>query len=251
MYSPLYRLLVLVVIASLPVWIECKKDDNPVVSDFNVHNTNFVAKEAFSLGVAIGDQTQIVVEAINGTITINGVAETDSMRITGQRSVGSESMEDAEENLQNLLVNVQDLTSEFFIGTVQPLETGGRNFVVDYNITLPENFKLFVLQINGVIDIESIDNAITVSTVNGEIELDHIVGNVSAQIINGNIIGNIKLPLNESIDLRTTNGAISLSIPQTTSAAHDCQCDDRNHIGNESCGPESDRFTNIIERDDR
>ncbi|MCH8873593.1 hypothetical protein IH824_12635, partial [candidate division KSB1 bacterium] len=172
----------------------------------NVDNTNFVAKESFNFEVDVKNHTQMRFDAINGNVEIFGSASATSVTITGERRVGSESTADAEEYLQKLEVRVTETASIVFVETIQPEKTHGRNFVVDYKITLPENLELDADNINGNMTIENIKNDVDVDNVNGNIDLKDIVGNTSANVVNGLIRAKVTMPQGGNIDIVTVNG---------------------------------------------
>ncbi len=187
-------------------------------NDENVDNTNFVAKESFHFEVDVKNHTQVRLGAINGNVEILGSANATSVTITGERRVGSESTADAEEYLQKLEVRVTETASMVLVETIQPKENHGRNFVVDYKITLPENLELDADNINGNMTIENIRNDVDVDNVNGNIDLKDILGNASANVVNGLIRAKVTMPQNGNIGMGTVNGNIELEIPQNTSA---------------------------------
>jgi len=103
------------------IWIYCDKDSSPL--NENVDNTDFVAKEPFSFEFPVSNHTQLRFDGINGNVLIKGKPGINFIRVTGEKRVGSESMIDAEEHLQELEVKVQDLSNEVFTETIQPEET--------------------------------------------------------------------------------------------------------------------------------
>ena len=120
--------------------------------------------------------------------------------------------------MQNLNVIVQDLANEVAVETDQPEETGGRNYQVDYNVTLPKSFTITVANVNGSVSVDSINNTVTAANVNGQILLDEIVGSTTVSLVNGQIVAKITLPLNGNIQMGNVNGNVTLEIPTNTSA---------------------------------
>lgn len=192
--------------------------DNDPTGPGDVNDTSFKAEEEFSFKVDVADHTQLRLEAINGSITISGETESDSVVIEGIKQVGSYSFEDAEAHLPLLDVIVQDLGDEVYVRTTQPQQSNGRNYVVDYEILLPGNFEVDVVNGNGTIVVNSIDDQIYLACGNGEIVLNEIQGSATVQLGNGTIEAGITLPLNGIINLSTGNGIIALTIPRNTSA---------------------------------
>jgi hypothetical protein len=162
--------------------------------DFEVH-------ASFSYEVAVALHARIRLAGINGAVEIRGSAGATSVKISGKRRVGSsKSLADAEQHLDDLEVRVDDLTDEVLIETVQPQHSEGRQYVVDYTITLPENLDVWV------------------ESTNGRVSLADLFASASVRLINGPIDGDVALPLNGVLDLSTSNGNIDLAIPTSTSA---------------------------------
>lgn len=198
------------------LFVGCSDNDSTGPGDVN--DTSFKAEEEFSFKVDVVDHTQLRLEAINGSITISGETESDSVVIEGIKQVGSDSFEDAEAHLSLLHVIVQNPGDEVYVRTQQPQQSNGRNYVVDYEILLPADFEVDVVNGNGTIAVNSIDNQIYVACGNGEIVLNEIQGSATVQLGNGTIEAGITLPLNGIINLSTGNGIIALTIPTNTSA---------------------------------
>lgn len=175
-------------------------DDTSVACDGNVDNTDFVAEESFHFRVDIAGQTELRLYGVSGDITIEAEAASDSLIISGQRRVRSESIEDAEEHLELLTVSVEDSPSRVIVKTEQPSEAHGRAYEVDYDVALPQGL---------VLDIEN---------VNGRIVLDNILGDAFVQLVNGQIDAEVALPEGGTIGMNVVNGSIELTIPEATSA---------------------------------
>ncbi len=192
--------------------------DDDILGGDQVSNTNFVAEESFSFRLAAGNQTLVTLEGINGNIDFVGVAGSDSFIVEFVRQVGSESIEDAEAHLVELSVEVSDLGGELRIRTDQPQQTGGRNYVVNYKVTIPSDLMVNVANINGNIDITSISDDVAVGNVNGNITLEDILGEAAVGLLNGNINAEVTFPSGGAIDMATVNGNITLDIPESSSA---------------------------------
>jgi len=165
-----------------------------------VDNSRFSSEEPFSSEIDVIEHSSLRLEANNGTIEIMEVSNSNSIKVTGKKRVESTSKEDADAHLKELSVDIQDLTKEILIKTVQPKYSGGRNYIINYTITIPKDLN------------------ITVSSVNGCVKLDEIIGNVAVDLINGDIDSRVTLPLDGTIDLSVVNGNIYLNVPMNTSA---------------------------------
>ena len=153
------------------------------------------------------------------------------------RRVDSESTEDATAHLERLSVHVREDSDEIVVETEQPKDAHGRNYIVNYHIYVPHTWRILVEHVNGKITLSSMDNQVDIKLINGEVSMDSghahvdvelvngsmrlwdISGNVEGTLVNGNIDSKVSLAASGTCKLKTVNGKITLSIPQSTSAA--------------------------------
>jgi hypothetical protein len=181
--------------------------------------TIYVAQEPFTITMSVSGASRLQLTGINGSTLVTGVSREDSVFITGVREVGSqESLEDAERRLEGLQVSFGPQGDAIVVATQQPADTEGRNYKVNYEVTLPKSFRTELLTANGDIRVDSMENDVDVDIVNGTVTLQAIVGSVFAGAANGTILCEAVLPLNGTFDLGVANGEIGLTIPTTTSA---------------------------------
>jgi hypothetical protein len=206
---------------TVPVLLICLSTcstDNSTQPNRNVDNTEFEASQPFTIHLDADGRTGLQVDAVNGDISIDGRLDSDSVFIEGEKIVRSESRADAEEHLEFLDVISRSQGVEIVVETVQPEETYGRGYIVNYEIDVPRDFEVAVDEVNGRVAVHALANDVVVQLVNGEIALSQIVGSVTARLANGRIESGISLPPNGVISLIAVNGDICLSIPKTTSA---------------------------------
>ncbi len=185
---------------------------------FRVENTNFSAEEEFTIEVETGDRTTFSITGVNGSIEVVGEPEATSLRVTGVRRVESESVEDAERSLADLRVEHTVTETGLSVRTVQPERTEGRNYLVNYTVTLPSAFESTVANVNGSIALQSLQGFVTVENVNGTISSSDVSGAMKVTQKNGPVSASAAVPPGGSIEITTTNGGISLEIPTSTSA---------------------------------
>jgi DUF4097 and DUF4098 domain-containing protein YvlB len=159
-----------------------------------------VASEEFSFEQEVASQTRLVLEAINGTISITGVPGADVVMVDGTREVHAETLDEAQQALPELQVDVEKFAEEVVVRTVQPSDNDRRNFVVNYEISLPANLAVVVTSANGNIDVINID------------------GSVSVGLANGNVEARVTLRPGGFVDVVIANGDADLFIPVSTSA---------------------------------
>jgi hypothetical protein len=191
--------------------------------------SNF-AYETFTIELAIVDHKRIWLEAVRGNIEIEGQVDADSIIVTAEKRVGSDSLEDAEEHMNELEILVTDKIDKFLIQTLQPENPQDRSYVVDYYITLPSNLEIDVFLTNGDIDMLDIQNSVMIDAVNGDVFLSNIFGNAVVDLTNGNINSTMDLPSNGEIRMSTDNGNLYLSIPTSTSAEFSATVDGMGEI---------------------
>ncbi len=193
--------LIFALLANTVLLMGCDDETNITSTQIDqVRSTKFIARETFSFSLNAANRSLFRLNAINGSVHIIEVTTPDSIRISGERIVGSESTSDAAAHLGELQVVVQDLAGEVFVKTTQPTQSEGRSYVVNYTITLPRNTD------------------IVIKSVNGSINLDEIVGYVSVDLVNGEINSKVTLPVDGTVTMSLANGNIALDIPLSTSA---------------------------------
>jgi DUF4097 and DUF4098 domain-containing protein YvlB len=217
MKHDLAKSVLLALSAASLIWIACSSDKT-VDSEGNVNNTDFVAEESFSFRVDVTTHSRLRLEGVSGTVAITGEEESDSVLVTGERRVGSESMQDAEAHLPLLQVSVQEIGNEIYVKTTQPQQTHGRSYVVDYTISLPEGFVVSVSHVTGIVSISSVKNSVSVNHVTGQVLLDEISGSSVVSLVTGGIEAEVTLPQHGTINFNLVTGNMDLDIPQSTSA---------------------------------
>lgn len=210
------KLLILVILILGIFAMKC--EDDSTSANRSVNNTDFVATESFRHAVEVDHHNRLNLNAVNGIVAITGASVIDSVIISGEKKVGSESLEDAQDYLSFLEIVIEDQTSIVEVNTEQPANTYGRSLIVDYTIQVPDSFYITVRAVNGLISIEAMNKNLNIQNINGQILLDDIAAGAVATLANGQISGDITLPTDGLIRLSATNGDINLSIPDNTSA---------------------------------
>ncbi len=176
------------------------------------------AEETFSLQADATGRTRFRLTSINGTVLVLGATNTQTVLIEGTRRVEAGSQSDAEDDLVNLQVEVSQTADEVSVRTVQPQDTQNRNFIVDYQITLPSGLSVQIINVNGGVTVTAVANAVDVVNANGNISLQGIVGSVDVALVNGNIDAEVTPPATGAIALASVNGNLSLNVPVNVSA---------------------------------
>ena len=218
------QMLVLFLLTFCVSWTGCGGGSSGGFSsdsfDFDVQNSDFVVTNDFSFEIDVVDHTRLRLTAINSTVTIVGEPNRGSVLISGEKRVGSNTIEDAEQQLLELKVDLQVLTEEIFLRTMQPQQSAGRNYVVNYTIIIPEDLEVFVDSVNGTVTVDAVSSSVDVNLVNGTIELripQEISAIFSAHTANGTIdLRNLQLKdemrFSNSLQGRFGDGENSISL---------------------------------------
>lgn len=122
-------------------------------------STDSETRAAFYFEEDVGDRQKVILQGYNGNIAVTGLSVENSVIISGTKLVGSNSAKDAEEYLQELIVEVQGLENMIFVATMQPQDIS-RRYIIDYTITMPKDMEIEITNSNGTVILVSIDNDI-------------------------------------------------------------------------------------------
>lgn len=191
--------------------IDCGPDE--------VANRNFTAQEPIAFNINVVNHIELLLNGKDGDVSVTGIPGATEIMVTGMKRVFSESVQDAQDHLQDVEVTVRDLTTQALLQTDRPQCELGREYIVDYTITLPDFFTVRINNIDGDVTLDSINNEVSVNNIAGTVTLTNIAGSAAVDLLSGNIVAEItSLPLNGSIEMKTLTGNIDLEIPTNTSA---------------------------------
>ncbi|HWL39291.1 MAG TPA: hypothetical protein VNO75_03560 [Gemmatimonadaceae bacterium] len=101
-----------------------------------------------------------------------------------------------------------------------PARVGRTSWSVSYHIYVPRQSNLEAETRNGGVSAEMVEGTMRFQAVNGGISLDQVGGDVRAETRNGGVHARLTGSTwkGRGLDLRTTNGGVSLTIPRGYSA---------------------------------
>ena len=102
------------------------------------------------------DQSLLRVVSVNGTVRVRGASGADRVTVNVTRRVQARSHSQAEDHLHFLQIHLSRSPQAIFVETSQPSSEGGITYVVDYDITVPPDLEVEVIQANGEVRIEDI-----------------------------------------------------------------------------------------------
>ncbi len=179
---------------------------------------SYRAESTFSFTIGADDKTKLELNSINGNVSVIGVADAENVIIAGTKIVKSDDEMDAETYLKNLRVSLAESGNTLFVASEQPDDTHGRDVQINYEIQVPAAWATAIDNINGNIQLDSLDGEILGNVNNGNLYIGHLGSRAYLNVTNGQITGNIVLPQNGELNSKVTNGQILLNVPKTTSA---------------------------------
>jgi DUF4097 and DUF4098 domain-containing protein YvlB len=165
------------------------------------------------------------VAATGGTITVDGrknggvtVKGWDRNEILVRAKIQTQADTDAE--AQALAGQIRIETGGANIHAEGPETRDHQGWAVSFEVSVPRNSNLSLKAHNGGIGVSDVRGQIEFNTMNGGVALRRLAGNVKGQTMNGGLA--VDLTGNgwdgEGMDVRTTNGGVTLSIPENYSA---------------------------------
>jgi DUF4097 and DUF4098 domain-containing protein YvlB len=157
---------------------------------------------------------RVAVNGMNGSIEVSGENRQD-VALEARVSAQAGSRGEAEAILREISINTA--------GTIEahgPRNSGQRNWSVSYKLRVPHRLAASLHTENGSLSLTALDGAIEADTDNGSLKLADLAGDVHVSTTNGSITATLDGSTwrGTGLSARTTNGAVSVSIPQPYSA---------------------------------
>ena len=151
----------------------------------------------------------------NGGISVKGWERNEILvryRIQTQAATQAEA--------DNLASQVRVSTANGQIRAEGPEQKGNAYWQVGYEIFVPRQSDLSLRTHNGGIGISDVRGQVSFEAINGGVSLKRLGGNVTGQTVNGGL--SVELTGStwegEGLNVRTTNGGLSVSVPDSYSA---------------------------------
>jgi hypothetical protein len=127
-------------------------------------------RDDFAIMKPAVDHTELVLDNINGTVSIAGVDGLQQVEIAGVKIAKASTIESAKEEVARISINVDDSGPALRVKTEQPNGSLGVSYTVNYQIRVPHGWKVTVKNINGDVKVRDIRNAVVATIVNGQLE---------------------------------------------------------------------------------
>jgi hypothetical protein len=168
---------------------------------------------------------ELTLEARNGALEVNA-SPNGGIRVEGwngneirvQARVTTRARTDGD--AADLAREVEILSAPGRLSTEGPRTRGRTSWSVSYRIQVPVGTDLDLSTTNGGISVTGVRAAVEARSTNGGIRLEDVEGAVRARTTNGGVQAYFSqgAELQHDTDLQTTNGAVSLHLPEGVSA---------------------------------
>jgi hypothetical protein len=130
--------------------------------------------------------SELVVENINGSITVTGKKKSEC-KIKANIEVKAQSQGEARKLLEKVKIKVASLGKKLSVKTEQPRLRSKESITVDFEITVPRKVALDLHVRNGSLDISDISGKIVAKTNNGSISTVKTAGQTQLHTNNGKV----------------------------------------------------------------
>lgn len=195
-----------------------------------------VGEHGFSMDVASGkaqdESTRTYTIAAGGSLEIANVNGTinaspgdgKEVRVRIERIAKASTDESARDLLKTIEIVETTSADKVRIETRVPKRSWGRSgHEVRYWVNVPKGLAVSFETVNGGVRLENLDNQIVASTTNGGVRGSGLRGAVKAGTTNGGVTIEMAA-VTADIELETTNGGIRLQLPADAGANLDVRC---------------------------
>jgi DUF4097 and DUF4098 domain-containing protein YvlB len=157
----------------------------------------------------------------HGSVSLNNINGSVEIRVWDEPRVEIKAVKSGPtaEKLKLVNIEVKEGADRVEIDTVYPKDEKNLNVSVTYELTVPRNASLGKVEtVNGSIDISGVQGRIDTGSTNGSIIIEDGGGaGVKAGTTNGSVKASLQRQP-ESVSLESTNGSITLSLPDAINA---------------------------------
>lgn len=166
--------------------------------------------------------TELDATTVNGGINVLGTQDTLITVVIAKRCMGEDSA-DAASYINNIVITENISGGMLSLEADMPDDTA-RNYVCDFDFTAPPDIYLDLATVNGGVSVVDMVGGLDILVTNGSISTTNLEGSIDGTTTNGTIDCDMALlGTSDSAVLRTTNGAVTLSLPANVSASFDAE----------------------------
>lgn len=209
------------------------------------------AQDTWSRTYKLRDQGRLELINVNGRIT---AMSTDGPEVVveGRRTAKASTDEAAKAMLEKLEIREEAGDSSVRIESRPPRLSGFAGHEIEWTIKVPKGIVLDLRTTNGGVRLESLSNEVHAKTTNGGVKGDHIdPSTLHASAVNGGVEIILSSPLdaNDSIEMETVNGGVTLELPADSKASIEARCVNGGvHVDNLDIARDQDQGSSDYER---
>jgi hypothetical protein len=182
------------------------------------------ASDVWTKTYSLAANGEVQVVNINGTLDVEGVDGT-IVDVRAERMARAATETAARQLLPRIVINEDVRPDRVAIETRPP---GGIligvSFEVRYHVRVPRTALIRLRTVNGDVGVSAVGGRLVASTTNGGVTGRELSGGVEARTINGRVTIDVGSLGTDPIDLRTVNGALQLTLPQSARANLSATC---------------------------
>jgi DUF4097 and DUF4098 domain-containing protein YvlB len=175
--------------------------------------------EEFHQTYALAADGRVELDNINGAVHISTWDQNEVKVDAVKYAYSKERLEEARIEVDSDKNHLSIRTK--YPGHDQTFNWGSHNnpAEVEYTLTVPRNARLDEIKlINGALDITGAAGEVHASCINGKLEADNLSGRAELSTINGRLGVKFDQLPGTSVDLRSVNGSVELTIPSDSKA---------------------------------
>ena len=161
------------------------------------------ADATFLFALDPGERTRLELTGFRGSVSVRGDFRETNVVVAGTRRVRAANADLAGTGLLQLEVDTGRTEQAVVVRTVQPEDDPGKNYEVDYEVTVPPGLAVWIVHEEG------------------NVLLEETAGDVSVDAARGNVAASVSLPPGGSVGITVGEGDLALRVPAATSAAVD------------------------------
>jgi hypothetical protein len=169
-------------------------------SDISSPVAQHYAEDTVPIEIELEKQTNFLLESISGDIKIEGLEDSNTIIINAQKRVGSFSITDAQNHLEDLQIEIAENDDEIVITSQHEDSSDEVIMEIHYSILVPS------------------DMTITINNITGDIFLTDVQTDVMIDLVDGHIDAILPMQDDTAVQMAVVDGGIDLKIPSQVSA---------------------------------
>jgi len=167
---------------------------------------------------------EIQIGNTNGKIEVEGVDQA-TVEVRAERIARAATDEGARELLPKIVIR-EDVKPDRIVVETERIAgfTIGASFEVRYHVRAPKAALVRATNTNGAVSVSGMSGRMAAHTTNGAVVAKDLTGGIDAQTTNGSVSVELASLGSDKVQLRTVNGALTLTLPATAKADLSASC---------------------------